>query len=98
MCLHVCAEPYAADATLRLSSESSSWGCANSDCTNLGVCSASCVCIGTCHVSKNRKIVCISTYIYILGVGHRVSRPRGTGSVGDSVGEGAPGSGRWIWS
>ena len=27
-------------------------------------------------------------YIYILGAGHRVSRPRGTGSVGDSVGEG----------
>ena len=27
-------------------------------------------------------------HIYILGVGHRVSRPRGTGSVGDNVGEG----------
>ena len=27
-------------------------------------------------------------YIYILGVGHRLSRPRGTGSVGDSAGEG----------
>ena len=26
--------------------------------------------------------------IYILGAGHRVSRLRGTGSVGDSVGEG----------
>ena len=26
--------------------------------------------------------------IYICNPGHRVSRPRGTGSVGDSVGEG----------
>jgi len=29
----------------------------------------------------------IHMYIYILGTGHRVSRARGTGSVGDSVGE-----------
>ena len=29
-------------------------------------------------------------YIYICNPGHRVSRPRGTGSVGDSVGEGSP--------
>ena len=28
-------------------------------------------------------------YIYICNPAHRVSRPRGTGSVGDSVGEGA---------
>ena len=27
-------------------------------------------------------------YMYICNPGHRVSRPRGTGSVGDSVGEG----------
>ena len=30
----------------------------------------------------------IYTYIYIYNPAHRVSRPRGTGSVGDSVGEG----------
>ena len=30
----------------------------------------------------------IYIYIYICNPGHRVSRPRGTGSVGDSVGEG----------
>ena len=29
----------------------------------------------------------ICMYIYTLGAGHRVSRPRGTGPVGDSVGE-----------
>jgi len=27
--------------------------------------------------------------MYVCNPGHRVSRPRGTGSVGDSVGEGA---------
>jgi hypothetical protein len=32
--------------------------------------------------------ICIYTYIYICNPGNRVSRPRGTGSVGDSVGEG----------
>ena len=32
--------------------------------------------------------VCMYVYIYICNPGHRVSRPRGTGSVGDSVGEG----------
>ena len=31
----------------------------------------------------------IYIYIYICNPAHRVSRPRGTGSVGDSVGEGA---------
>ena len=31
----------------------------------------------------------IYIYIYICNPGHRVSRPQGTGSVGDSVGEGA---------
>ena len=30
----------------------------------------------------------IYIYIYICNPGHRVSRPQGTGSVGDSVGEG----------
>jgi len=30
----------------------------------------------------------IYIYIYICNPAHRVSRPRGTGSVGDSVGEG----------
>jgi hypothetical protein len=30
----------------------------------------------------------IYIYTYICNPGHRVSRPRGTGSVGDSVGEG----------
>ena len=30
----------------------------------------------------------IYVYIYICNPAHRVSRPRGTGSVGDSVGEG----------
>ena len=32
-------------------------------------------------------------YIYICNPGHRVSRPRDTGSVGDSVGEGQGGLG-----
>ena len=33
-------------------------------------------------------IAYIYIYIYVCSPGHRVSRPRGTGSVGDSVGEG----------
>ena len=33
-------------------------------------------------------IIYVCIYIYMLGAGHRFSRPRGTGSVGDSVGEG----------
>jgi len=32
--------------------------------------------------------VYIYIYIYICNPAHRVSRPRGTGSVGDGVGEG----------
>ena len=41
----------------------------------------------------------VHAYIYICNPGHRVSRPRGTGSVGDSVGEGVCGQ-RWpqIWT
>ena len=31
----------------------------------------------------------IYIYIYVCNPAHRVSRPRGTGSVGDGVGEGA---------
>ena len=39
---------------------------------------------------KTRKplYIYICIYIYICNPAHRVSRPRGTGSVGDSVGEG----------
>jgi len=36
----------------------------------------------------------IYIYIYICNPAHRVSRPRGTGSVGDSVGEGTQ-TDRW---
>ena len=32
--------------------------------------------------------ICIYVCVCVCNPGHRVSRPRGTGSVGDSVGEG----------
>ena len=45
--------------------------------------------IAACAVLLRQSlIIYVCIYIYILGAGHRVSRPRGTGSVGDSVGEG----------
>ena len=45
--------------------------------------------------SRVHIYIYIYTYIYIyVAAGHRVSRPRGTGSVGESVGEGAEAAGR----
>ena len=41
-----------------------------------------------CLSSASLIYIYIYIYIYICNPGHRVSRPRGTGAVGDSVGEG----------
>ena len=52
------------------------------------------------HVHANAYEMCMSSVClcrmpmhWSIGAGHRVSRPRSTESVGDSVGEGAGGGG-----
>ena len=50
-----------------------------------------CVCVCVCVCARART----HTHTHICNPGHRVSKPRGTGSVGDSVGEGTQACG-WL--
>ena len=52
------------------------------------VCVHTCTCISYIYIYIQYVCVCVYVCMYICNPGHRVSRPRGTGSVGDSVGEG----------